>query len=202
MEQVKPEEVGLSSERLARIDEHLRNRYLEPGKISGCLSLVARHGKIAHCSALGHMELEQKRAIEEDTLFRIYSMSKPITSVAIMMLYERGLFQTRDPVHKYIPAFKDVGVFRMGNYPKFLTDRPKRPMSIKDLLMHTSGLTYGFMHRTPVDSAYRKAGLDVDQHEGNLEDMINNSPACPWSFHPETPGTTRWQPMFSATSCR
>lgn len=184
MEQVKPEEVGLSSERLARIDEHLRNRYIEPGKISGCLSLVARHGKIAHCSALGHMELEQKRAIEEDTLFRIYSMSKPITSVAIMMLYERGLFQTRDPVHKYIPAFKDLGVFRMGNYPKFLTDRPKRPMSIKDLLMHTSGLTYGFMHRTPVDSAYRKAGVDVDQHEGNLEDMINKLASMPLEFSP------------------
>ena len=184
MERVKPEEVGLSSKRLARIDEHLRERYLEPGKISGCLSLVARRGKLAHCSPLGHMELEQKRAIEEDTLFRIYSMSKPITSVATMMLYERGLFQTRDPVHKFIPALKDVGVFRMGNYPQFLTDRPKRPMSIKDLLMHTSGLTYGFMHRTPVDSAYRKAGLDVDNHEGNLEDMINKLATLPLEFSP------------------
>ena len=184
MERVKPEDVGLSSKRLARIDEHLRDRYLESGKISGCLSLVARRGKLAHCSPLGHMELEQKRAIEEDTLFRIYSMSKPITSVATMMLYERGLFQTRDPVHKFIPAMKDVGVFRMGNYPQFLTERPKRPMSIKDLLMHTSGLTYGFMHRTPVDSAYRKAGLDVDSHEGNLEDMINKLATLPLEFSP------------------
>ena len=82
MERVKPEEVGLSSKRLARIDEHLRDRYLEPGKISGCLSLVARRGKLAHCSPLGHMELEAKRPLEEDAIFRIYSMSKPITSVA------------------------------------------------------------------------------------------------------------------------
>jgi len=184
MERVKPEEVGLCAERLARIDAHLRDRYIEPGKISGALALVARHGKIAHLSTLGHMELEQKRRLEEDAIFRIYSMTKPITSIATMMLYEKGLFQLRDPVHKFIPAFKQQGVFRMGNYPQFLTDRPTRPMRVKDLLSHTSGLTYGFMHRTPVDAAYRKAGLEGVNSSGNLEETIEKIASLPLEFSP------------------
>ena len=184
MDRITPEEVGLSSERLGRIDEHLRERYIEPGKISGALTLVARKGRLAHCSALGHMELEGKRPLEEDTIFRIYSMTKPITSVATMMLYEKGLFQLRDPVHKFIPAFRDQGVFRMGNYPNFITEPPKRPMRIKDLLSHTSGLTYGFMHRTPVDAAYRKAGLEGVNRSGNLEETVNTIASLPLEFSP------------------
>jgi len=184
MEKVKPEEVGLSSSRLARIDDHLRDRYIEPGKISGALTLVARRGQVAYCSALGHMEIEARRRLEEDTIFRIYSMTKPITSVAVMMLYERGLFQLRDPVHKYIPAFRDQGVFRMGNYPAFLTDPPRRPMRIKDLLMHTSGLTYGFMHSTNVDAAYRKAGLDGAKTQKSLQEMVETIASIPLEFSP------------------
>ena len=184
MQKVKPEEVGLSSSRLARIDDHLRDRYIEPGKISGALTLVARRGQVAHCSALGHMEIEARRRLEEDAIFRIYSMSKPITSVAVMMLYERGLFQLRDPVHKYIPAFRDQGVFRMGNYPAFLTDPPLRPMRIKDLLMHTSGLTYGFMHSTNVDAAYRKAGLDGAKTQKSLQEMVETIASIPLEFSP------------------
>ena len=184
MKRVKPEEVGLSSQRLARIDEHLCERYIEPGKISGALTLVARRGAIAHCSPLGHMELERKRALEEDAIFRIYSMSKPITSVAVMMLYEKGLFQLRDPVHKFIPAFAKQGVFKMGSYPNFLTEPPARPMRIKDLLSHTSGLTYGFMHRTPVDAAYREAGLEGAKSTGNLEQTIEKLAALPLEFSP------------------
>jgi CubicO group peptidase (beta-lactamase class C family) len=184
VEMVKPEEVGLSGERLARIDAHLRDRYLGPGKISGALALVARHGKVAHCSALGHMELEQRRPLEEDAIFRIYSMTKPITSIATMMLYEKGLFQLRDPVHKFIPAFRDMGVFQMGTYPAFMTEPAKRPMRIKDLLSHTSGLTYGFMHRTPVDAGYRKAGLEGVHSAGNLEEVIEKIAAMPLEFSP------------------
>ncbi len=184
MENVKPEEVGLSSQRLARIDEHLRERYIGPGKISGALTLVARHGKIAHCSPLGHMELEARRPLEEDAIFRIYSMSKPITSVAVMMLYEKGLFQLRDPVHKFIPAFARQGVFRMGSHPNFLTDRPGRPICIKDLLTHTSGLTYGFMHRTPVDAAYRKSGLEGVNSSANLEETVEKIAGLPLEFSP------------------
>ena len=184
MEQVKPEEVGLSSTRLARIDDHLRERYIEPGKISGAYTLVARRGQVAHDSVLGHMEMEQKRPLQEDAIFRIYSMTKPITSVATMMLYERGLFQLRDPVHKFIPAFAKQGVFKMGNYPNFLTEPPSRPMRIKDLLCHMSGLTYGFMHRTPVDAGYRKAGLDGARSSGNLEETIEKIASLPLEFSP------------------
>ncbi len=184
MEQVKPEEVGLSSTRLARIDDHLRERYIEPGKISGAYTLVARRGQLAHASALGHMEMEQKRPLQEDAIFRIYSMTKPITSVATMMLYERGLFQLRDPVHKFIPAFAKQGVFKMGNYPNFLTEPPSRPMRIKDLLCHMSGLTYGFMHRTPVDAGYRKAGLEGARSSGNLEETVEKIASLPLEFSP------------------
>jgi CubicO group peptidase (beta-lactamase class C family) len=184
MQKVKPEEVGLSSSRLARIDDHLRDRYIEPGKISGALTLVARRGQVAYCSALGHMEIEARRRLEEDAIFRIYSMTKPITSVAVMMLYERGLFQLRDPVYKYIPAFRDQGVFRMGNFPQFLTERPARPMRIKDLLMHTSGLTYGFMHSTNVDAAYRKAGLDGAKTQKSLQEIVETIASIPLEFSP------------------
>ncbi|MFP6641611.1 MAG: serine hydrolase domain-containing protein, partial [Myxococcota bacterium] len=89
MQRVEAEEVGLSSGRLARIDDHLRDRYIEPGKIAGALTVVARHGQVAHCSALGHMDIEGQRPLKEDAIFRIYSMTKPITSVAVMMLYEK-----------------------------------------------------------------------------------------------------------------
>ena len=184
MERIRPEEVGLSSERLARIDAHLRDRYIEPGKISGALTLVARQGRIAHLSTLGHMEMEGQRPLEEDAIFRIYSMTKPITSVATMMLYERGLFQLRDPVYKFLPEFRNQGVFQMGSYPEFLTERPQRPMTIKDLLMHTSGLTYGFMHRTPVDAAYRKAGLEGVNSTGNLQQTIEKISSLPLEFSP------------------
>jgi len=184
MDRVEPEDVGLSSQRLARIDEHLRERYIEPGKISGALTLVARRGGLAHCSPLGHMELERERPLEEDAIFRIYSMTKPITSVAVMMLYEKGLFQLRDPVHKFIPAFAKQGVFKMGSYPNFLTEPPTRPMRIKDLLSHTSGLTYGFMHQTPVDAAYREIGLEGARSTGNLEQTIEKLAALPLEFSP------------------
>ncbi|MCH2173424.1 beta-lactamase family protein [Myxococcota bacterium] len=184
MQRVEPEEVGLSRDRLQRIDDHLRDRYIVPGKISGALTLVARHGHVAHCSPLGHMEIEGRRPLEDDAIFRIYSMTKPITSVAVMMLYERGLFQLRDPVHRYIPAFREQGVFRMGSYRQFLTDRPERPMRIKDLLMHTSGLTYGFMHRTNVDAAYRKAGLDGVRTHASLDEMIETLASLPLEFSP------------------
>lgn len=184
MQSVEPEEVGLSSARLARIDDHLRDRYIEPGKISGALTLVARHGQVAHCSSLGHMDIEGQRPLQEDAIFRIYSMTKPITSVAVMMLYERGLFQLRDPVHKFIPAFRDQGVYQMGNYPHFMTEPPARPMRIKDLLMHTSGLTYGFMHRTNVDAAYRKAGLEGARTAKSLDDMVETLASIPLEFSP------------------
>src|SRR5262245_64053977 len=104
---VKPEEVGLSSARLGRISDHLR-RYIDAGKLAGTLTLVARHGQIAYLEPQGHLEIERQRPMTEDAVFRIYSMTKPITSVGLMMLYEQGRFQLDDPVHRFIPTWKDL----------------------------------------------------------------------------------------------
>ena len=163
---VKPEEVGLSSPRLARIGEHFQ-RYIDAGKLAGTLTLVARRGKVAYCEPQGHLEIERRRPMTPDAVFRIYSMTKPITSVGLMMLYEQGRFQLDDPVHRFIPSWRDLAVFVSGNHPVFKTAPVERPMTIRDLLSHTSGLTYGFMERTNVDAAYRKLGV-ADAHEAGL----------------------------------
>ena len=122
---VKPEEVGLSSPRLARIGEHWQ-RYIDAGKLAGTLTL-ARRGKIAYCEALGHLETERRRPVTPDSLWRIYSMTKPITSVGLMMLYEQGRFQLEDPVHRFIPSWKNLRVFVNGNHPVFATAPRRAP---------------------------------------------------------------------------
>ncbi len=137
------------------------NGILDPKKISGTLTLVARHGQVAYLSPLGLMDIERNKIMTEDTIFRIYSMTKPITSVALMMLYEQGYFQLNDPVDKFIPEWKNLRVYGSGNYPLFLTSRPERPMTIRDLMTHMSGLTYSFMERTNVDAAYRQLDIGV-----------------------------------------
>ncbi len=117
---VRPESVGLCSDRLARIEAHLERRYLVPQKIAGTLTLVARKGEVAYLSALGQMDIERNKSMTEDTIFRIYSMTKPITSVALMMLYEHGHFQLDDPVHKFIPEWRDLRVYQIGNHPNWV----------------------------------------------------------------------------------
>ncbi len=185
---VKPEEVGLSSKQLERIDQHLNQRYLMPKKIAGALTLVARRGKIAYFSPMGMMDLERGKPMTGDTIFRIYSMTKPITSVALMMLYEQGHFQLNDPVRKFIPEWSDLRVYEAGNYPNFLTSRPERPMTIRDLMTHMSGLTYGFMERTNVDAAYRKLDIGGSGASGTLREMIEKLAGLPLEFSPGT----RW----------
>ncbi len=185
---VKPEEVGLSSQRLDRIRAHLQ-QYIDAGKVTGTLTLVARQGHIAYCEPQGHLELEGQRPMQPDTIFRIYSMSKPITSVALMMLYEQGRFQLDDPVHKFIPAWENLRVFISGHHPTFATVPPQRPMTIRDLLTHTSGLTYGFVGRTNVDAAYRQLGVGDRAKPGyTLQDMVHTLAELPLEFSPGT----RW----------
>ena len=183
---VEPEEVGLSSEALGRIDSHFRARYIEPGKISGALTLVARRGQVAFFSALGRMDAERDKPLCEDTIFRIYSMTKPVTSVALMQLYERGAFQLGDPVHRWIPAFESLRVFRQGRHPRFVTEPVQRPITVRDLLTHQSGLTYGFMERTAVDAAYRK--LKLDSYTSTLAEFVATVATLPLEFSPGT----RW----------
>ncbi len=181
-----PEAVGLSPERLGRIDAHLRARYLDTGKLKGVLTLVARHGEVAHLSALGLADAERGAPMREDTIFRIYSMTKPITSAAFMMLVEEGLVALDDPVAKYIPEWENLGVYAGGFMETFRTTPPARPMLIVDLLRHTSGLTYGFQQRTNVDAAYRKLGLGEVETKGTLDRMVAALAGIPLEFSPGT----------------
>ena len=185
---VKPEEVGLSSPRLARIGEHWQ-RYIDAGKLAGTLTLIARRGKVAYCEAQGHLETERRRPVAPDSVWRIYSMTKPITSVGLMMLYEQGRFQLNDPVAKFIPSWSNLGVYVSGNHPLFVTTQPARPMTIRDLFSHTSGLTYGFMERSNVDAAYRKLAVGDRTKAGyTMADMIATLAELPLEFSPGT----RW----------
>jgi CubicO group peptidase (beta-lactamase class C family) len=193
-----PEDVGLSSERLARIESHLQNRYLMPRKIAGALTLVARRGKVAYLSPVGMMDAAREKPMTEDTIFRIYSMSKPITSVALMMLYEHGHFQLGDQVYKYIPEWRNLEVYVSGEYPDFVTKPPERDMTIRDLLMHTSGLAYGLSAEagTPVSAAYRKLGIS-GLREGTLKERAQKVAKLPLEFSPGT----RWNYSISTDMC-
>jgi len=184
MELVTPESVGLSGARLARIGEHLRGRYIEPGKIAGSLTLVARGGQACYLEAEGLRDRERGLPMTEDTIFRIYSMSKPVTSVALMTLYERGLFDLNDPVHRFIPQWRNLGVYKGGTWPLYETVPCTSPMTIRDLLMHTAGLTYGFMRATNVDYGYRKKQIQVARPGYTLRDMVDDLAELPLEFQP------------------
>jgi CubicO group peptidase (beta-lactamase class C family) len=177
----KPEDVGLDSAQLRRIDQHLA-RYVEKGTLPGVLFAIMRHGRIAHFSVQGLMDRERVRAFSPDTIVRIYSMTKPIVSVALMTLYEEGLFQLDDPVAKFIPEFSALGVYAGGSLGSFKVTRPARPMTVLDLLAHISGLTYGLQRRTPVDAAYRERKLE--SFDRPLGEWIKALAELPLDFSP------------------
>ena len=178
---VSPASVGLDGKVMGNIRDYLKEQYVEPGKYVGTLTLVARKGEIAYLDALGFMDRENKKAMQEDAIFSIYSMSKPITSIALMQLYEKSLFRLDDPIHWHIPSWRNLRVYESGLYTNFLTSRPNRHMTIRDLLSHMSGLTYDFMLRTNVDAAYRKTKL---QATGDLQAMIDTLAQLPLEFSP------------------
>jgi CubicO group peptidase (beta-lactamase class C family) len=190
---MKPETVGMSSARLARLDKIMKHRYVDGGYLPGMLTYVYRRGQLVHTGMCGHMDIERGKPMREDAIFRIYSMSKPITAVALMMLVEEGLIGLDDLVHTHIPAWKNLGVYASG-MPSLLADAPPsfittpmlRPMKVIDLATHTSGLTYGFMMRTAVDAAYRKAKLTDRQTAGGLQQMIDQLAQIPLDFSPGT----------------
>jgi CubicO group peptidase (beta-lactamase class C family) len=179
-----PDSVGMSKAALERIDAHLKHRYIESGRFPGTQLTIYRRGKVVHASSLGLADIERKVPVRDDTIYRIYSMTKPITSVAFMMLVEEGKIALDEPVAKYIPEWKNLGVFVAGTAPLFLTRPPARPMLIVDLLRHTSGLTYGFMQRTNVDAAYREAKLGAIEKAGTLQSMIDDLAKIPLEFSP------------------
>ncbi|MDZ4738856.1 MAG: serine hydrolase domain-containing protein [Alphaproteobacteria bacterium] len=186
MMSARPEVVGLSSTRLETIDTFVQRKYLDTGRMPGALTLVYRRGEVAHFSAIGMADVERKKPVKEDTIFRIYSMTKPVTSIAFMMMVEQGLVALDDPVHKYIPAWKDLGVFAGGFMQTFRTKRCERPMLIIDLLRHTSGLTYGFQESTNVDAAYRKLKIGEIEKSGTLDSMVEQLAKLPLEFSPGT----------------
>ncbi len=177
---------GFSSARLQTLDAFLKTRYVDAGRIPGALTLLYRHGEIAHFRAIGLADVERGTPLREDTVFRIYSMTKPITTVAFMMLVEQGAVALDTPVHALIPEWKDLGVYQGGFVGTFRTKRPDRPMLILDLLRHTSGLTYGFQQSTNIDAAYRKLEIGEGEKQGTLDDMIRKLATVPLEFSPGT----------------
>jgi CubicO group peptidase (beta-lactamase class C family) len=177
----KPEEVGFSSERLVRINDFMK-RYVEGGKAAGLVTLVARRGNIIFFDKFGYQDIATKTPIELETIFRIYSMTKPITSIAFMMLFERGLVRLEDPLSRFVPQFKQTKVF--GKDRKLLD--LDREITIHDLLIHTAGLSYGGVEETkiPVDELYDKA--DLFNTNINLEEMVHRIATLPLAYQPGT----------------
>jgi CubicO group peptidase (beta-lactamase class C family) len=157
--EVDPAEVGLDPDRLTRIGAHFA-RYVDDGRLPGWLITVSRHGRLAHVASYGARDIEAGLPVETDTLWRIYSMTKPITSVAAMMLYEEGAFELTDPVSDFIPSFGGVRVYAGGSDLRQVTVPAAEPVRIWHLLTHTSGLTYGFLRAHPIDAVYRASGFE------------------------------------------
>jgi CubicO group peptidase (beta-lactamase class C family) len=182
--EVEAAEVGFDQSRLDRIDKHFA-RYVDRGRLPGWLITISRHGKLAYVSTYGHRDVAAGLPVEPDTLWRIYSMTKPITSVAAMMLYEEGAFQLTDPVSRYIPSFADARVFSGGSDIGYTTVPATEPVRVWHLLTHTSGLTYGFHRSHPVDAIYRANGFEWGSPRGaDLAACVDAWAGLPLLFQP------------------
>lgn len=176
----KPEKVGMSSDRLERIHTAMQG-FVDDGRLAGVVTMISRRGKVVHFEKFGKMDLEADKEMQLDTLFRIYSMSKPIVTVAAMTLYEEGRFQLGDPVSKYLPEFKETKVLVDGKEVA-----QEREFTIKNLMSHTAGLTYGFFGDTTVDRQYREAKILQNK---DLEEMVGLLGKIPLQYQPGS----RWQ---------
>ena len=184
--EVDAAEVGLDSERLKRIDAHFAG-YVADGRLPGWLLTVRRHGRLVHVGRCGSRDLEAGLPVTDDTVWRIYSMTKPITSVAAMILYEEGKLALTDPVSAFIPSFGDVRVYAGGSDLRQVTVPAVEPVRLWHLLTHTAGLTYGFHRVHPVDAAYRAAGFEWGTPPGvNLAQACDIWAGFPLLFQPGT----------------
>ena len=205
----EPEDVGLSSERLERVTDAIEAD-VKSGAIPGAVAMIARDGKIAYFEARGKADTESGAVMKKDTIFRIYSMSKPITSVALMMLFEEGKFKLKDPVSKFIPELGDMkvlvekedidegGAFNIPELDEekapgpavdsdtYFTVPTKRDMTVQDLLRHTAGFTYGFFGNTSVDKLYLRSG--ILSRDRDVTDMVDRLSKIPLQYQPGT----RW----------
>ncbi len=172
---IDPSGAGFDPDRLQAVDRFIKTNYLDTGRYPGFSLVVSRRGKLAHLSHQGY---------DEDAIFRLYSMTKPLTSIALLGLMEQGLFKLGDPVSDFIPSFADLRVFEDGSATSYTTTFPERQMTVRDLLTHTSGLTYGWMHRHPVDDMYREHGIGGGQQ--TLEETCDQLAEVPLLFSPGT----------------
>jgi len=162
--------------------------YIKAGDLVGTITLVAQNGTIKHLESKGVMNIEEKQPMHEDAIFRIYSMTKPVTSVAAMMLYERGMFELCTPISTFIPEFKNTKVFVSGTATNYKTTTPEREITMGDLLSHTSGLTYDFMYSSVVDEIYRNANISGLNPQQPLDELVKIVASMPLLY---TPGT-KW----------
>lgn len=182
-----PSSLGFDPARLAHIDQFIADRYLNTGRFAGFSLLISRRGQIAHLSSQGLRSVETGAPMEDDTIVRIYSMSKPITSVALLSLYEEGLFRLDEPVSKFIPSWSHQRVWLDGSATSYATQYPQREMTVRDLFTHTSGLTYSWMNRHPVDKIYRQRGVDANHKLSEWVELLADvpllfSPGTQWSY--------------------
>ena len=182
--ELDPAEAGFDADRLKRIDSHFA-KYVDDGRLPGWQVAVSRRGQVVHSSTYGQRNIAESLPFEDDTIVRIFSMTKPITSVAAMMLHEEGAFQLKDPVSKFIPEFADTRVYRSGSFLKPATEPQVQPMLMWHLLTHTSGLTYGFHNTHAVDAMYRKAGFEWGSPRGaDLAEVCSMWADLPLVFQP------------------
>ena len=183
--------MGISESRIENVHA-LAKGYVDRGAFPGYACIVSS-GEDVWFRAYGMRDVELALPVERDTIFRLHSMTKPITTAALMMLHEEGRFQLDDPVARYIPSWANLAVFEEGDEDSYSTTVPERPMMVKDLLMHTSGLTYGFMYSHPVDALYRKRGIGG----GDLQAMVDALADIPLRFSPGT----RWSYSHATDIC-
>jgi CubicO group peptidase (beta-lactamase class C family) len=193
--ELAPKRAGFAPERINRITEHLEKNYIQPGKVVGCQTLVARHGHVAYFKSQGLMDRERRTPMADDTVFRLYSMTKPITSVALMTLYEQGHFQLNDPVSRFIPAWRGHKVWVSGEGASMETAAPARPMTMRNVLSHTGGLTYGATNH-PVDRVYREVGVGRGDGE-TLSGFAEKLAKVPLRYQPGE----RWMYSLSTDVC-
>jgi CubicO group peptidase (beta-lactamase class C family) len=192
-----PADLGFDAERLGRLDAVL-HRYVDKGKIPGVQTLVSRRGELVHRDCYGFRDVEQERAVEPDTLYRIYSMTKPITSVALMMLYEEGHFLMENAVSRWIPELADLQVWAGGTAEAPETRPLESPLTVHHVLTHTSGLTYGFQFAHPVDALYRSADLgNFTSPTYDLQECMARLGRLPLQFEPGS----AWNYSMSTDVC-
>ena len=186
LEHGTPEELGLSSSRLDRVTDWL-NQQVESERLAGASTMICRNGRIGYLESAGQSDRENGKPFDASTIVRIFSMTKPITSVAAMMLYEEGRYQLDDPVAKYLPEFTDTKVWKGEGSLENVEDQTS-PMLVKHLFMHTSGLTYGFMNANVVDQEHRNQKIEFPGTAGTLEELVKRLAGIPLIAQPGT----RW----------